>query len=171
MKLYIVRHGLAGEHGDPRYPDDRLRPLTDEGRKRFADTMRRLADMGFAPQVVATSPLVRCRQTAEIVVESVRGKPKLVELSALQPGANLDSLIQWTNDLGKEEVAWVGHAPDVSDLAAALVSDRGDAAVRFAKGAVACVAFDGEVARGAGELQWLVTAKVLGSDSRSPRYA
>ncbi len=42
MKLYIVRHGLAGEHGDPRYPDDRLRPLTDEGRKRFANTVKAL---------------------------------------------------------------------------------------------------------------------------------
>jgi phosphohistidine phosphatase len=162
MKLYIVRHGLAGEHGDPRYPDDRLRPLTDEGRKRFTAAMKQLADAGLAPQIVATSPLIRCRQTAEIVVERVHGKPKLVELSALEPGSNLDSLIQWTNDQRKEEVAWVGHAPDVSDLAAALVSDRGDTAVRFAKGAVACIAFDGEVAHGAGELQWLVTAKVLG---------
>jgi hypothetical protein len=39
---------------------------------------------------------------------------------------------------------------------------RGETAIRFAKGAVACIAFDGEVVRGAGELQWLVTAKVLG---------
>jgi phosphohistidine phosphatase SixA len=56
----------------------------------------------------------------------------------------------------------VGHAPDVGDLVAALVSDRGDVTLRFAKGAVACIAFDGVVARGAGELQWLVTAKLLG---------
>jgi phosphohistidine phosphatase len=158
MKLYIVRHGLAGEHGDPRYPDDRMRPLTEEGRKRFAAVAKHLADAGFAPQVVATSPLVRCRQTAEIVAERVRGKPKLIELEALEPGSRLEAL----NDQGKEEIAWVGHAPDVSDLTAALLSARGDAAIRFAKGAVVCIAFDGEVARGAGELQWLVTARVLG---------
>jgi hypothetical protein len=34
--------------------------------------------------------------------------------------------------------------------------------MRFSKGAIACIAFDAEIARGAGELQWLVTAKVLG---------
>jgi phosphohistidine phosphatase len=161
-KLYIVRHGLAGEHGDPNYPDDRLRPLTDEGRKRFSATVTQLADAGVSPQVVATSPLVRCRQTAEILVERAGRKPKLIELSALEPGSDLDALIQWSNDQHKEELAWVGHAPDVSDLAVALVSDRGDALIRFAKGAVACISFDGEIARGAGELQWLVTAKVLG---------
>jgi phosphohistidine phosphatase len=162
MKLYIIRHGLAGEHGDPRYPDDRMRPLTDEGRKRFADTMKHLAGLGFQPQTVATSPLVRCRQTAEIVAERVRGKPKLAELAALEPGSDVDALIEWSNDQRRDEVAWVGHAPDVSDLAAALLGPRGETAIRFAKGAVACIAFDGVVARGAGELQWLVTAKVLG---------
>jgi phosphohistidine phosphatase len=162
MKLYIIRHGLAGEHGDPRYPDDRMRPLTDEGRKRFADTMKHLAGLGFGPDVVATSPLVRCRQTAEIVVDRVHGKPKLTELAALEPGSDLDTLVDWSNGQGAEEIAWVGHAPDVSDLAAALLSPRGETAIRFAKGAIACIAFDGDVARGAGELQWLVTAKVLG---------
>ena len=33
--LYIVRHAWAGHFGDPDYPDDRLRPLTEEGRERF----------------------------------------------------------------------------------------------------------------------------------------
>ncbi len=162
MKLYIIRHGLAGEHGDPRYPDDRLRPLTDEGRKRFSNTIKHLADAGMAPQIVATSPLLRCRQTAQIVVERASNKPTLLELTALEPGSDLEALIEWTKDQQIEEVAWVGHAPDVSDLAAALIGDRCNAAIRFAKGAVACIAFDDSVARGTGELQWLVTAKMLG---------
>jgi phosphohistidine phosphatase len=162
MKLYIIRHGLASERGDPNYADDRMRPLTDEGRKRFAATMKHLAGVGCQPQLVATSPLVRCRQTAEIAVERVRGKPELVELQALEPGSDLDALVNWTNGQSADEVAWIGHAPDVSDLAAALLGPRGDTGIRFAKGAIACIAFEGAVARGAGELQWLVTAKVLG---------
>jgi phosphohistidine phosphatase len=162
MKLYIVRHGLAGEHGDPRYPDDRLRPLTDEGRKRFTETAKRLVEAGFEPGIVATSPLIRCLQTAEIVVDRARGNPKLVEIAALEPGSDLDALIDWTIEQEKDEVAWVGHAPDVTDLTAGLLSDGDDCRIRFAKGAVACIAFEGGIARGAGELQWLVTAKVLG---------
>jgi phosphohistidine phosphatase len=162
MKLYIVRHGLAGEHGDPRYPDDRLRPLTDEGRKRFSETTKRLVESGFEPGIVATSPLIRCLQTAEIIVDRVRGKPKLVEIAALEPGSDLDALVEWTAEQQTDEVAWVGHAPDVSDLAAGLLDDDATSRIRFAKGAVACIVFDGRIARGEGELQWLVTAKVLG---------
>jgi phosphohistidine phosphatase len=162
MNLYIIRHGLAGEHGDPKYPDDRLRPLTGEGRKRFSAMVKHLVGVGFSPAVVATSPLVRCRQTAEIVVKALRDRPKLVELSSLEPGSQLDAVIQWTNDQSEDAVAWVGHAPDVSDMAAALIGSETDSGVRFAKGAVAYIVFDGEVNRGGGELQWLVTAKVLG---------
>jgi len=34
MKLYFVRHGLAGQSGD--YLNDRERPLTEEGRAKTA---------------------------------------------------------------------------------------------------------------------------------------
>jgi phosphohistidine phosphatase len=161
MKLYIVRHGLAGEHGDPRYPDDRLRPLTDEGRKRFANTVKALEATGIKISLIATSPLVRCRQTAEILAERIGGKPRLVEMEALVPGSDLNSLIEWTNNQAVDEVAWVGHAPDVSDLAGHLIA-RSYAQIRFAKGAVAAIEFDDLITRGGGELLWLVTAKILG---------
>ncbi len=111
--------------------------------------------------VVATSPLVRCRQTAEILAERLSGKPKLIELEALAPGSDLNKLIDWSNDQAVDEVAWVGHAPDVSDLAGNLVA-RGYAQIRFSKGAVAAIEFDDLITRGGGELQWLATAKLLG---------
>jgi phosphohistidine phosphatase len=161
MKLYMVRHGLAGNHGDPRYPDDRLRPLTDEGRKRFANTVKALAATGMKVSLIATSPLVRCRQTAEILAERMGGKPKLVELDALAPGSDLNALIDWTNNQAMDSVAWVGHAPDVNDLAGQLIA-RGYAQIRFAKGAVAAIEFDDLITRRGGELLWLVTAKILG---------
>ncbi len=49
MLLYIVRHAYAGQHGDPRYPDDALRPVTKRGRKQFARVVKKLAKRGFAP--------------------------------------------------------------------------------------------------------------------------
>jgi phosphohistidine phosphatase SixA len=53
------------------------------------------------------------------------------------------------------------HAPDVGRLAAALIGQP-EGQIRFAKGAVAAIRFDGPAIAGNGELQWLVTAKVLG---------
>ena len=160
MILYIVRHAYAGQHGDPRYPDDSLRPLTKEGRKRFKRMAKRLAKRGFEPGIIATSPLVRCRQTADIIADVVPGDPEVVELSELAPGSRLDALISWTAQQAEQKVAWVGHAPDVDRLAGALL---GDAHVRFAKGAVAAIEFDAEVAAGRGTLIWFATPKLLGA--------
>lgn len=162
MILYIVRHAWAGERSDA-WPDDRQRPLTPGGMKRFVKVVKTLADRGFAPQMIATSPLVRCRQTADIAAKHVPGKPRVVEREELSPGSDLGEILRWThNQAGDcEEVAWVGHAPDVNQLAAALISN-GASALRFAKGGIAAIHFDGPPEPEEGELWWLSSAKLLG---------
>jgi len=163
MDLYIIRHAQAGHYGDPEWPDDSQRPLTEAGKERFARMVEQLAQRDFAPEVIATSPMVRCRQTAEIVAASVPGDPQVVELDALLPPSDLGALIEWTSARLDDgiQVAWVGHAPDVGRLASDLIGEGGTE-IRFAKGAIAAIRFHGppEVARG--ELRWLLTAKVLG---------
>jgi phosphohistidine phosphatase len=162
MFIYIARHAWAGERGDPQWPDDSLRELTPEGIERYEEVVKALAERGFAPERIVTSPYTRCRQTADIIAKHVAGKPKIEELEALEPGSDLDPLIEWTNEQGGKDVCWVGHSPDVEILAAALIGD-GAARVRFAKGAVAAIGFDGDGANGGGgELYWLATAKILG---------
>jgi phosphohistidine phosphatase len=161
MFVYTARHAWAAERGDPRWPDDSLRELTPEGAARYAKVVQALAKRGFAPARIATSPYVRCRQTAEIIAEHVAGKPPIDELQALEPGSSLDDLIAWTNEQGDQDVCWVGHNPDLEVLTSALVSD-GQANIRLAKGAIAAVYFDGAAHGGIGELYWLATAKSLG---------
>jgi phosphohistidine phosphatase len=163
MILYIIRHAWAGHFGDPEWPDDFQRPLTAKGKNRFVQVVQALADRGFRPEIVATSPLVRCRQTAEIVVEQVTDAPGLVQLDELRPHSDLGGLIAWTarEAAACGEVAWVGHAPDVGEMTAALIGQPG-AIIRFAKGAVAAIEFEEQPQIGQGELRWLVTAKMLG---------
>ncbi len=163
MILYVIRHAWAGHFGDPEWPDDRLRPLTEEGQTRFARMVEKLADRGFAPELIATSPLIRCRQTAEIVAEGVSAGAEVVLREELAPGSDLAGMLEWTSRAadGCEQVAWVGHAPDVGHLTAALIG-KPPGWIRFAKGAVAAVRFPGQPAPYEGELRWLVTAKVLG---------
>jgi phosphohistidine phosphatase len=161
MFIYIARHAWAGDRGDPRWPDDSLRELMPEGIERFTKVVKALADRGFAPKRIATSPYTRCRQTADIIAKYVAGKPEIEELDALEPGSELEPLIDWSNSQSECDVCWVGHSPDVEDLAADLIGE-GDARIRFAKGAVAAISFDAEVGMGIGELHWLTTAKSLG---------
>jgi phosphohistidine phosphatase len=161
MFIYICRHAWSGDRGDPKWPDDSLRALTPEGIDRYAQVVKALATRGFAPTQIATSPYVRCRQTAEIIAKLVDGEPLIDELQDLEPGSNLEPLLEWTRQHHDANVAWVGHSPDVELFAAALIGDRA-ASVRFAKGAIAAIGFEGSAAPGNGELCWLATAKLLG---------
>lgn len=163
MDLYIIRHAWAGQFGDPAWPNDSQRPLTDEGRERFAKMAKRLVEIGVTPDLIATSPMVRCVQTAEILAKAVGDNAQVVEREELLPGGDAESLIAWTAKQARhhEQIAWVGHAPDVGYLAAAL-HGRGARMIHFSKGAVAAIRFEGSPSSGGGELRWLVTAKILG---------
>lgn len=161
MRLYVTRHAWAGDFGDPKYPDDRLRPLTAEGIARFRKAAKRLIAAGFDATLIATSPLVRCRETAEILAAESPQKPELFVLDDLAPGARLDPLVAWTQRQRCESVAWVGHAPDVGELSSRLIGATGGN-LRFAKGTTAAIEFAREFGPCRGELIWLATAKVLG---------
>ena len=107
------------------------------------------------------------QQTADLLAERIAGKPEVVALVALAPCSDLDALTQWSAEHSEwsaehseEQIAWVGHAPDVGRLASQLIG--GESNIRFAKGAVAAIRFELVVQPGAGELQWLATAKLLG---------
>lgn len=161
MFLYIARHAWAGERGDPRWPDDSLRELTPEGIDRFTKVVKALAARGFKPERIATSPFTRCRQTAEIIAQNTSGKAKIEDIEALQPGSELEPLLEWSRAEGDANTCWVGHSPDVERLAAEIIGD-GTARIRFAKGTIAAIRFEAEINAGAGELGWLATAKLLG---------
>lgn len=161
MFVFIARHAWAYEFGDPRWPDDSLRELEPEGADRFMLVVEKLAKRGFTPEKIITSPFTRCRQTAEIIAQYTPHRPSVTELDALQPGSDLEAVIQWSRTSGCEQICWVGHAPDVGLMTAALIGD-GQANIRFAKGATSAIRFHGPLQAGAGELYWHATAKSLG---------
>jgi phosphohistidine phosphatase SixA len=163
MFLYIARHAWAGENGDPRWPDDSLRELTADGIARYTQVVKALDERGFSPDRIATSPYTRCLQTADLIAKHTAGDPPIDELEALEPGSELEPLLEWSRQHANENssICWVGHSPDVEWLTAAMIGD-GNTRIRFAKGAVAAISFDDDLDPGAGELCWLVTAKLLG---------
>jgi phosphohistidine phosphatase len=161
MILYIIRHAWAFDRDENRWPDDGERPLTKEGRKRFKRLLKTLNEDEFNPGVIAASPLVRCRETAELVAKHSTGEPRIQCVEALAPGSDLSALLHWTSLQSEQKVAWVGHSPDVEHLAGALLGGT-ESSVRFAKGAIAAIQFEGQASRGAGQLMWLMTAKAVG---------
>ena len=69
MKLLLIRHAIAEEREDfeKTGKDDRLRPLTDEGRKKMKQAARGLKEVVPHVDLLATSPLTRAAQTGAIL--------------------------------------------------------------------------------------------------------
>lgn len=160
VQLYVIRHAIAHQRGED-WPDDRLRPLTEDGRARMAKEARGLVAMGAAFDEILTSPLVRTRQTADILADAFRASPRITEVPALEPGRTPKEVATaLRNFTRRTSLALVGHEPGLGELAAWLVGLRGPLA--FKKGAVALV----EVAllpppAGSGELRWFVPPRIL----------
>ena len=113
---------------------------------------------GLEVDLIVTSPLVRTRETAEIMVDVLQ-TPRLEIHDSLAPGSNWKEIAEWTAEENVAKVAWVGHAPCVGRLVAKAIGD-GNASIRMQKGAIASICLDSGLSQ-PGELQWLVTAQVI----------
>jgi phosphohistidine phosphatase len=160
-ELYLIRHAPAEQRGDD-WPDDAKRPLSEDGADRMRKAARGLDRLGVTLDVVVTSPLVRTRQTAEIVAAALNPRPPIVAVESLAPGGTYQALM---SDLEKQSrrmrIALVGHEPGIGEVAARLIGSRHP--IEFKKGAVCRIDADTIPPSGPATLRWLMTAKILGS--------
>ena len=157
--LYLVRHAIAAERGED-WPDDDKRPLTARGVARFKDSISGLSRLDVAVDEIFTSPLVRAKQTAEILAGGLPGKPTVKVLDALSPGhAPASVLAQLARTARRRRLAIVGHEPSLGELAAHLIG--AGRALAFKKGGVCRIDVESLSSRRPGALNWFVTPKVL----------
>jgi len=158
-ELYLIRHGLAEEHGDA-WPDDTKRPLTGEGMSRLRKAVRGIARIGVSLDIVLTSPLVRARQTADIVATGLSPHPSIVSVDSLAPGGSFVAIVADLEKQGrKARIALVGHEPGLGELAARLIGSRHP--IEFKKGAICRIDIDDIPPTGPGHLRWMLTPKIL----------
>jgi phosphohistidine phosphatase len=160
-QLFLIRHGVAEERGDA-WPDDAKRPLSEDGIERFQRSARGLARLDVWIDVVLTSPLVRARQTADIVAAAFDPQPSIVTIESLAPGGSYASLVADLEKHGrKTRIALVGHEPGIGELGARLIGSRHS--FEFKKGAVCRIDVDEIPPVGPGDLRWFLTPKVMAS--------
>lgn len=162
MRLFLIRHGIAHDRDPERWPDDALRPLTEEGLRRLERMAHGIRLLGLEAEAVVSSPLERARQTAE-VVRGAFGVREPVRYSAgLAPGGSPARL--WADvDVAAGRagtVVLVGHEPDLSALLGELVGAPG-ARFEFRKGGLAEVLLDDLPPRATGVLQAFVPPRWL----------
>jgi phosphohistidine phosphatase len=124
LELYLIRHGIAAERGDE-YPDDSKRPLTSAGMSKLREVAKGLNELDVSFNVIISSPLVRTRQTAEIVAGTLKEKPQVVTSDALAPAGTPAGVVQELARHAKHaRIALVGHEPNLGELAARLIGAK-----------------------------------------------
>ena len=158
-ELYLVRHAIAAERGSE-WPDDSKRPLTERGINRFKDAVKGLRRLDVAVDEIFASPLVRARQTAEILATGLDGKPPVKVLDALAPGHTPASVMtQLARVAKRRRIALVGHEPDLGELAAHLIG--AGRALPFKKGGVCRIDLGSLTSKRAASLTWFLPPNVL----------
>ncbi len=159
MRIVFMRHGIAEEAGAA--TPDELRRLTDEGRDRVRKVAEGLRELDCRPRLIASSPLVRARETAEIVAEVLAPKLEVQELDCLRPGGNFAEFMNWVEHQDVEEMLVVGHMPDIAEFAQRCLTGRVLFSMAFKKAACCLIEFEGEPAAGRGCLEWLIQPGAL----------
>ena len=162
MELLIVRHAIAVEHGDPAFENDDDRPLTPEGIHKFRLAARGLKEVAPKLDRIVSSPLIRARQTAEILREIVSPHRKIDFSELLIPSGEHAELAAHLNTLGVESIAVVGHEPHLSSFTSYLLAGKEDTvSVVYKKGGAALLNFPEGIAAKSGMLEWLIQPGAL----------
>jgi phosphohistidine phosphatase len=161
LQLFLLRHADAG---DPEAwaGDDAARPLSEKGELQAERLGAFLAEIGFQPDAIVSSPKVRAHRTAEIVGAAIGVGVRIDDRLAtgFEPAA-VDAILADAG--GPARPVLVGHDPDFSQVLGWLANADG---VTMKKGAFARVDVRGAVADGRGTLRWLIPPDLLDRSRR-----
>ena len=88
MKIIFIRHALAEELGHGKPGLDELRRIVKPGATQTRHLALALGLLRLRPDILLTSPLVRARETADVIVENMKRCPEPLETDALAPEAS-----------------------------------------------------------------------------------
>jgi phosphohistidine phosphatase len=163
MDLLLIRHAEAAPLGEEGNQDDAERPLTAAGRAQCKPLAEALQRLGVRLDRIATSPLLRARQTAEeLLAHWGTPLPELDLCEALAPGAKPRKLARYLWKKGAGSIALVGHMPDLAEHAAWLIGSK-KAQLEIGKAGAAFIECEKLPAKGSGSLTWLVTPAWCGA--------
>jgi phosphohistidine phosphatase len=162
MELYFLRHAIAAPRG-LKYPNDSLRPLTSQGRRKMQRSARGIKALGLMFDAVLSSPYLRAKQTAEIVAKICKPKNKEIHFTkTLLPPAPIKELLQEivAHFPKARHVLLVGHEPHLTQLISSYLKSGKRLDMDFKKGGLCHVSVlqKPQIAT----LNWLITPKQLG---------
>jgi len=153
MKLYLLRHATAVDIA----PTDAARALTTRGEEEAKRAGLALVKLGAKFTHIGCSPLLRARQTAEIVAKALEFPGAVEPFEELMNGTPTGMLLQVVKTRsGTREVLLVGHMPSLAGHLSELVIDIPVSRSAFTPAGAACVDLP-KLQLGAGRLVWFKT--------------
>jgi phosphohistidine phosphatase len=162
VNIFILRHGEAGTHASLPSKDSE-RPLTESGRNEVEKIAESIRGLRIEFDRIATSPLRRAQETAEIVVKAYNtSAPKLEIWEELRPEGNKADLIVKLSKLKQDsDIMLVGHEPYLSTLIGEIISGSAMSRIVLKKAGIAKVQIHSFAPKVNGELRWLLTPRQL----------
>lgn len=147
-----MRHGRAGDART-----DALRQLTEAGRREVSAVARMVRTRGLEGVQVCSSPLIRARQTADLVSEEAGCGP-VTELDALASGASLEGLLDLVHRHQRQPaLLLVGHMPDLGVLAGFLAWGERGRVLDLAVGTVVSLTVEQVTPAPRASLEWILS--------------
>ena len=160
MLLVLFRHGPAGTPLPDRGPEDEKRPLSPKGVEKTRRAALGLARLLDTEPRIFSSPLVRAKETADLLAAAYMPAPHVKIMEALIPGESQEEILSQIVELGEGTVVLVGHEPGLGVLAGLLVTGR-QMSLPLKKAGACGIELFGKVAPGQGDLNWLATPRML----------
>jgi phosphohistidine phosphatase len=154
--LFLIRHAHAAAA-----EEDALRPLSEAGREETRRLAQWLRPGGrLQPQEVWHSPLVRARETAEILAAELAWTAPLQVVPGLEP-EDFPGRVAGRIAACAHSLALVGHNPNLTCLATLLVTGAADPpAFVFPKGAALALEAGRDRNLGSWQVCWMVTPQL-----------
>ena len=157
MIIYLVRHAIAEEAAVWQGKDE-TRPLTREGMEKMRDIAAGLSIVVSGFDQICSSPLIRARQTAEILARQFKFRGDLLTWEELVPGAKPQSLEKKLKSLDVPAVALAGHEPHLGYAMSYFLTGKEDLLrPDFKKAGVCCIEYDGSIPA---TLLWFIPPKI-----------
>jgi phosphohistidine phosphatase len=155
MLLLFLRHAEAEDARS----SDFSRRLTPKGIEQAEKAGKFCLQRELVPDVILSSPVIRARQTADIVAKSLG--VNVVEAPWLACGMDPeDCLAHLSTSDGLEVILLVGHEPDFSHMVADLIGLPDPSALKIRKASLTAVELE-ELCVGCGQLQFSVPARLM----------
>ena len=164
MEIYILRHAIAAAYHQTRYPDDRRRPLTREGREKLRAIARAMRKMDMDIDLILSSPYLRASQTAALAATILRAEKLLKYSEHLSPSGDPKALVRELTKLpvSPKRIVLVGHEPYLGKLISTLVTGSSTGLSLILKKGGLCKMSATRLKYGrCATLEWLLTPKQL----------